>query len=196
MNSRCLLLSGGVDSACLLKWKYPQIALFIDYGQPPAKREFEAAKSLCKDFSIPLKKITLPIYKSQVIKNGEHWIHSEFNEWYPFRNQFLVTIGAIFCQTNSIKNLLIGSVSTDSHYKDGTKKFYSNLVDLVSYQEGQINIECPAIDMTSLELINISCILNETLLKTYSCTMSKNYACGKCKSCQKRRQIFYKIGLL
>src|SRR3546814_9610761 len=40
-----LLLSGGMDSITIAWWKQPSVAIFVDYGQLPAKAEEAAGRA-------------------------------------------------------------------------------------------------------------------------------------------------------
>lgn len=50
----------------------------------------------------------------------------------------------------------IGSLQPDKQFKDGTSKFTELISNLISFQEGDITIEAPAINMTTNKLIEKS----------------------------------------
>ena len=52
------------------------------------------------------------------------------------------------------------------------------------YQEGNIRVEAPAINLTSKELIEISNIPSSLLFCAHSCHKS-SVACGQCRGCNK-----------
>src|SRR5713101_9874697 len=57
-----VLLSGGIDSAALLGFYSRQYfnvtAFFVNFGQPAAKQELNAAKAICKHHGVPLSVFT------------------------------------------------------------------------------------------------------------------------------------------
>jgi len=87
-----ILLSGGIDSAsCAYFYKENDFnveALFIDYGQPAALQEIQAAKKIAKHCDIKLKCIKLVDGKDKY--SGE--IIS--------RNAFLVFTALMECEKN------------------------------------------------------------------------------------------------
>ena len=94
-----------------------------------------------------------------------------------------------------IKKIYIGSVQTDSQFKDGTDRFTVLISRLTSFQEGGIEVEAPAIHMNTDELIKESKIPLSILLCAHSCH-SGNLACGKCRGCNKYLSVVDKFNLV
>jgi len=190
-----LLFSGGLDSTSLLFWKRPKIAFFIDYGQKSAQGEFRAVKKISKDLNVQVEQIKINCKK---IGTGDLAGTSQLDlaptiEWWPFRNQLIITLASMKAIQLGIKTLLVGSVKTDKNYKDGTRKFYSLINSLMEYQEGKILIKAPAINLTTIELIKKSKIPISILAWAHSCT-NNNFSCGQCLSCKKHINIMRELG--
>lgn len=188
MNLSAILLSGGMDSIALAYWKRPQLAVTIDYGQIAANSEINAATEFCK--TVNMEHLIIRIDCSSV-GAGEMLNEPALNispspEWWPFRNQMLITFACMKLISYNISELLVGSVSSDAIYLDGTICFYDNIDKLISYQEGNIHIKAPAISMKSSELIRESKIPLSILALAHSCHTG-NFACGKCRGCEKHR---------
>lgn len=194
-NKTAILLSGGMDSIALAYWKRPDIAITIDYGQVSAEGEIRAANKVCKEIGLKheiLKVDCRGIGSGELAKTSPLAVAPN-NEWWPFRNQLLVTFAATRVVGMGVGRLMLGTVSTDSEYADGRKSFYAAIDKLLSVQEGAMRVVAPAIDMTSMELIKESGIGLELLSWAHSCTRS-SFACGRCRSCVKHREVMRCLG--
>jgi 7-cyano-7-deazaguanine synthase len=153
--SEVLLLSGGIDSIAIASWRRPSQCLTLDYGQRPANGEIAAASEVCKALGLRHTILRVPIAElgcgslagkapSEVSANPEFW---------PFRNQFLVTMAAMFAIKHGLNSVVIGTVSTDNRHADGRASFVRSLRALLAVQEGKIRLEAPALELSSAELI-------------------------------------------
>lgn len=190
-----ILLSGGMDSIALAYWLRPSIAITVDYGQVAAEAEIRASKTICSQLGIMHDVLTIDC---RAIGSGEMAAATPAQvaparEWWPFRNQLLITFAAARLIKLGQKRLLVGSVKTDGEYQDGRKEFYARIDQIVSSQEGGIRVEAPAIDMTTEELIRKSGIGFDLLAWSHSCTHG-NLACGVCRSCIKHRCVMQSLG--
>jgi 7-cyano-7-deazaguanine synthase len=201
-----LLLSGGLDSAALAAWQSPAHALFIDYGQRPAKAEGTAARAVAAELAIPFSSIRVDLSPigSGLLAGDRSLTGSPSPEWWPFRNQLLVSIAAGWAIGNLVHatgeprqvEILTGTVRSDGHrHLDGTEPFYLALNDLLAKQEGGISVSAPAIDVDAAELVTSSGIDDATLAWTHSCHRA-NYPCQECPGCYKRDQVLTSLGRL
>ncbi|WP_217606894.1 7-cyano-7-deazaguanine synthase [Chitinophaga sp. GbtcB8] len=115
-------------------------------------------------------------------------------EWWPYRNQLLVTLASMKGVSMGLKSLMVGTVKSDGFHKDGTETFYKRINSLMNYQEGEIIIECPAIHLSTIELIQMSSVPDEILLWAHSCHTS-NRPCGHCRGCYKYIKIIEALRL-
>lgn len=193
--SDILLLSGGIDSAALAAWYRPDLCITVDYGQRAAAAEASAAKSICEALALRHEnyKIQVPQLGAGDMSAGAPCRHSQHSEFWPFRNQFLVTLAAMRAMQCHFERILIGSVSTDVRHKDGRKEFIEQFGNLLEIQEGGLRLMAPAISMTSLELVQASGIPMEVLAWSHSCHLS-DFACGSCKGCIKHSEIMAALG--
>lgn len=191
-----LLLSGGVDSIGLAYWQRPDIALTIDYGQLPAAGEVQAAAAVCSALGIQhhILQIDCRAIGSGDLAGRPQIQAAPVAEWWPFRNQLLVTLGAAFLLPLGVTKLLIGCVKTDALHADGRAEFVSALSGLLQLQEGAMTVEAPAIGLTSAELIAESQVPRAILAWAHSCHVA-NLACGYCRGCQKHFETMKAIGL-
>jgi len=195
-NDLGILLSGGIDSVALAYWKQPAFSFTIDYGQRPAQAEIHAAKQVSKYLGIRHQIISVDCSQlgSGDLLNKKPLSVAPVDEWWPYRNQLLVTLACMKGISIGIKKLIVGSVSSDDVHKDGSPEFYKSLSSLISYQEGGISIITPAINMTTIELISTSNIPESLLLWSHSCHKS-NSPCMKCNGCNKYLYTMQTLGL-
>lgn len=191
-----LLLSGGMDSMALAWLERPEHCFFVDYGQLPANKEEEVSRVVAERVGSQYHSIKIDcgsIGAGCLIGKSEAKFSPSL-EWWPFRNQLLVTIVGSKALEIGICNLLIGTVKSDNFHKDGTSEFIYALDSLMKIQEGNISVSAPAINMKSEELITISQIPEEFIYLSHSCHVS-NIACGICPGCIKHFAILRILGI-
>ncbi len=181
-----LLLSGGMDSLCIAWWKRPDVAITIDYGQLPAQAEFAAAAEICRSLGIEHHFVTVDcasLGSGDLAGRGAN-SNAPASDWWPYRNQMLVTFAAMKGISLGVERLLIGTVESDGSHKDGTAEFVRAMAELLSMQEGGMVVEAPAIDLTTTQLVRISGVPEGQLAWAHSCHKA-NVACGNCRGCNK-----------
>jgi len=193
---RAVLLSGGMDSYALTYQEKPDYAITIDYGQKAASAEIQSANILCKELSISHHVVSVDLSS---LGSGDLSSHPAINlapasDWWPFRNQMLITVAGMFAVNYDITQLIIGCVSSDANHVDGREEFIAAMSQLLGIQEGRLNLIAPAILITSDELIRNSGIPNDLLAWAHSCHVG-NLACGHCRGCVKHRNITYALGM-
>lgn len=192
-----ILLSGGIDSSALAFLTKPDYAFVVDYGQVCAEAELRSAKKIAHDLGIPITAINVNckhLGSGELAGKGNIDV-SPSPEWWPFRNQLLITLVGHIAVQMHIDSLLFGTVVSDCFHADGTKEFFLAIDELMSLQEGTIKVSAPAIDMSSADLIRISHVSPEIIGWTHSCH-THNYSCGRCRGCQKHIQVLKEVGFL
>lgn len=200
--SDLLLLSGGVDSAALAAWKRPSRCVFIDYGQRPADGERRAARQVAAALDRPLDELNIDcsVVGSGLLagetRDSKAMIDQPSPEWWPFRNQLLVTLAAAHAVLIGAARVIVGTVASDGHrHVDGTADFYRRLDELVAMQEGKVRVSAPAVDLEPVQLLERSGITDSVLGWTHSCHVG-DIACGTCPGCLKRRELLAAAGRL
>jgi len=192
---RAVLLSGGMDSIALAYWKQPQVAITINYGQVCARAELEAATTVagslgCQHEIVEVDCRTLG--SGDLAGKPVHPLGAT-QEWWPYRNQLLITFAAMKAVQTGATELLIACVKTDGNYRDGTPDFIKRIDGLVSFQEGGLHVSAPAIGLTTVELVRQSEIPFELLAWAHSCHCG-NFACGDCRGCFKHQAAMEALG--
>ncbi|MBN8667350.1 MAG: 7-cyano-7-deazaguanine synthase [Chitinophagales bacterium] len=196
MSKKAILLSGGMDSIALAYWKKPSLAFTIDYGQLPASKEIISSKEVTNILGIEHHIISVncaELGSGDLVGKGAAAI-SPSTEWWPFRNQLLITFALMKAITLEVNEIMVGSVKTDEFHSDGTKFFYDIMNQLSNFQEGKISVTCPAIEMTTSELISVSNIPKNILLWAHSCHKSA-IPCGNCRGCFKYANVVSELNL-
>ncbi|QFT48909.1 MULTISPECIES: 7-cyano-7-deazaguanine synthase [unclassified Roseivivax] len=191
---KALLLSGGMDSIAVAFWQRPEIAITIDYGQRAAEAEIAAASQVAKEIGMQHEIITIDC---RAIGSGDMAGNDALGvapvpEWWPFRNQLLVTFAAARGIVLGVAEVMTGSVSSDGTHADGRPEFYDAMDRVTAVQEGGIRISAPALTMTTTELVRHSGVPREILAWAHSCHTG-NLACGQCRGCVKHYQVTKEI---
>jgi 7-cyano-7-deazaguanine synthase len=191
-----LLLSGGMDSIAVAFWKRPDLAITIDYGQVPAKAEIRAASAAAEALGIKhiVTRVDAASLGSGDMAGKPTLSVAPRSEWWPYRNQLLITLGAAAALPLGASRLLIGTLSTDAHHADGRQEFIQRMSDLLAIQEGGLTVGAPAIEFTADELVAATGVPLEVLAWAHSCHRA-NYACGECGGCRKHYRTMVKLGV-
>lgn len=183
-----------MDSIAVAFWQRPEIAITIDYGQRAAEAEITAASQVAKEIGIRHEIIAIDC---RTIGSGDMAGNDALGvapvpEWWPFRNQLLVTFAAARGIVLGVTEVMTGSVSSDGTHADGRPEFYDAMDRVTAVQEGGIRISAPALTMTTAELVLHSGVPREILAWAHSCHTG-NLACGQCRGCVKHYQVTKEI---
>jgi len=192
---RAILLSGGIDSIALSFWKRPEIAITVDYGQVCALAESETSAYIADQLGIEhfLVKVNCRELGNGDLAGKESLLLSPSREWWPFRNQMLVTFAAMKAIQVGASEIYLGSVKSDGFHVDGTKEFIDKMDGILRVQEGGICLSAPAIDLTTVELVSSSGVGPDLLCWAHSCHVS-DVACGNCRGCYKHQNVMQELG--
>ena len=192
---KAILISGGIDSIALTYWIRPAIGITLDYGQLAAQTETQAAAQVCRELEI--EHIALKIDCSKLgscdLAGGSPLSVAPVSEWWPYRNQLLVTLAGAALLQHGVGQILLGTVASDASHADGTPVFIEALSALMQLQEGHMSVAAPAIELSSVALVQTSEIPIELLSWAHSCHVS-NFACGRCRGCLKHYTTMRDLG--
>lgn len=192
-----LLLSGGLDSIALAWWKRPNVCFTVNYGQLAAESEVQASRAFCEHVGLA----------HEVIESDVHLLGSgdmsgeapdpraPASDWWPFRNQLLITLAAMRGISRGCQRLLVGAVKSDGDHRDGQHEFFRLMDELMVFQEGALRIKAPAIGMSTTELIRKAEIPRSVLSWSHSCHKA-NVPCGSCRGCNKHFAVLEELGFV
>jgi 7-cyano-7-deazaguanine synthase len=184
-----------MDSLSIAWWKRPDVAFTVNYGQKAAQAEREASAAICARLGIEhhVLDIDCSSLGSGDMVHGKANAAAPNSDWWPYRNQLLVTLGAMKAIAIGVTTLWIGSVKSDGSHKDGTPQFVERLNSLITFQEGGLQVQAPAIGMSTVELIRASGIPSYVLAWAHSCHKA-DVPCADCRGCNKYFQTYAEIG--
>ena len=196
-NKTAILLSGGMDSIAIAYWKKPDIAITIDYGQKCAAAEIRSAAFVAEELNMQHHVIHVDCSSlgSGCLHGTEPLPIAPMREWWPYRNQLLVTLACMKEISFGVKTIYVGSIKQDGdRHKDGTQEFYNRLSSLIEYQEGGIKIEMPAAELNTTDIIKKYKVPLYLILHSHSCHTS-NIPCLECPGCIKNYKVRQELGI-
>jgi 7-cyano-7-deazaguanine synthase len=175
-----VLVSGGIDSAALLAFytrqRFGVRALFVDFGQPAAKQESRAARSVCKYYGVQLSIMT--------VKCGAAFSPGDI----PGRNAFLV-FAAVLARGAEPGMIAIG-IHEGTPYYDCTEGFLKSIQTIVDgYAAGKIKVAAPFLNWGKQIIWEFCKKVRVPVNSTYSCEKGGVHPCGKCLSCKDREAL-------
>lgn len=190
-----VLLSGGIDSLCCLRWairmygKDSVRAFFFDYGQPYVERELAATRRITQALGIRLWHPVLPLS-----------VHADGHV--PLRNlAFLFELAKMEQYSGVVFGMLKGEASEDKN-----PRFIRRVQTLLDSQfkasiyrekKREFRIITPFADCTKAEMLkwHIQTCGAEYVHDTVAC-YSEEGNCGECMSCFNRYVAFQCAGLV
>lgn len=195
-NGEALLLSGGMDSLAIAWWKRPDLAITLDYGQRAAEAEKHASAQICKELGIRHEIVSVDCGSlgSGDMAGTPPDAAAQTSDWWPYRNQLLITLASMQAISQGVRTLYIGTVRSDGEsHLDGTPEFVQKMDELMSYQEGHFRLVAPAITLSTVELIRLAEVPPGLLAWSHSCHKA-NIACGNCRGCNKYIETYSELG--
>jgi 7-cyano-7-deazaguanine synthase len=190
-----LLFSGGMDSLALAWWKRPDVVFTLNYGQLAAQAEIGAASAVSKRLGIEhhIIEIDCRSLGSGDMAGTSADANAPESDWWPYRNQMLISLAAMKAIGLGVTELWLGTVSSDGSHKDGTPAFVEAMNALMVIQEGGMQVKAPAIEISTEELVRQSGVPPELLAWAHSCHTS-NVPCGHCRGCNKYFAVLDVVG--
>ena len=208
MNSACVLVSGGIESAVLV---HDALARY-DRVTPVYVRNHlrweDTELIFLKNFLRGLKQnnlkplVILDLNLRDIYDN--HWsitgIHtpgskSQDNSVYlPGRNIALLTKTSVYASTKGISSIEIG-ILRGNPFPDSTKLFFKKMSEVLSIGlNHKIEVKAPFQKMRKEDVIALGKKL--PLESTFSCLNPKGYEhCGECNKCIERKKAFFAAGV-
>lgn len=158
--------------------------LFIDYGQLAATGELRAATALATAMGLPLAIRAAPLRDVGTgAMAGKSSLNEDAPEFWPMRNQMLVTIAAMSFADRQPLEILIGTVASDAIHPDGRPAFVAAM-NTVLQAQGKLSLRAPALELNGHELVKKANLPPELMGWTFSCHTGE-WACGQCRGCTK-----------
>lgn len=190
-----LLLSGGMDSLCVAWWKRPSVGITIDYGQLAAGAETISSRAVCEALGIEhhVLNVDCGLLGSGDMAGAPANTLAPASDWWPYRNQMLVTFASMKAISLGVQHVMLGTVRSDASHRDGTADFIDAMNRLLSLQEGSLTLSAPAITMSTVELVRMCGVPRELLSWAHSCHKT-DVSCGACRGCNKYFEVWKELG--
>jgi 7-cyano-7-deazaguanine synthase len=174
ITSVWILLSGGIDSTACVHFYNKQKswlqAIFVDYGQQSAVREWHAAHAVARHYQIPLSRLRW---------NGNRKGPGELLG----RNAFLIFGGLL--EIGNRPGILAGGFHAGTPYYDCSIDFVRKSQEILDgYTDGRLQLGVPFLEWTKREIWEFCKAERIPLGLTYSCERGQKQPCGICRSCK------------
>jgi len=182
---KILLFSGGIESTCLAcSWR-PDVCFTVDYGQVSAPGELAASRLIARYLHLEheVARINLNEFGAGLLSGRGRTGPKNAPEFWPFRNQMLITLTAMRFSRIPNVHICIGTVLTDRRHPDGTSLFLRSMKRLLQVQRDDFVLEYPAARNLTQSLIEQS-RADDILGFTFSCHTGP-ITCGRCPGCRK-----------
>jgi len=201
-----VIMSGGLDSTVLLNYVkslgYDIYGLSFDYGQRH-KKELSFAKywasKLCRQWKLIDLNFMRDIASNSALTDYnmklplEHYTNENQKVTVvPNRNMVMLSIAVAWAENIDADAVFYGAHANDrSVYPDCREEFVNFLSKAT--EEGTYNrvrIEAPFVNLYKWQLVKLGSKLGVDFSKTWSCYEGKEKHCGRCATCQERKEAF------
>lgn len=208
LNSACVLVSGGADSAVLLDdalTRYDTVfPLYIRNHLRWEETEIYWLKKLLRELKSPRLKVLRILDVPMRDLYEAHWsltgIHvpgrasRDESVYLPGRNIIFLSKAAVFAAMNDIPVIEIG-VLKGNPFSDSSTAFFAKLAEVLSVGLGRaIEVRAPFRRLKKEAVLEKGKRLPLDL--TFSCINPKGYDhCGDCNKCMERKRAFFAAGI-
>ena len=205
-----IIYSGGLDSTTLLYEERGRIALAVtfDYGSNHAAREIACARWHCEHLGIEHLVIDLAFIGkyfdssltagADAIPEGNYDDENMRSTVVPFRNGIMLSVACGLAESRGLRRVLIANHGGDhAIYPDCRPEFVKamdNAMTAGTY-EG-VKLAAPYTNITKGDIVKKGVALGIDYGKTYSCYRGKERHCGRCGTCQERKEAFKEAGII
>ncbi len=211
-----VLLSGGLDSSATIYWAkakgYQLYALSFDYQQRH-QRELSAAQAIAQAVGVTAHQVVqfdLRQWGGSAL-TGEIEVPTDRSvsemaagipvTYVPARNSIFLAFALSYAETVAAEAVFIGAHIQDySGYPDCRPDYLQAMAEVyrlgtkVGREGHPIQLIAPLLDLGKKEIIQLGDGYQVPWSLTYSCYLGQEIACGRCDSCQLRRQAFRELG--
>jgi len=216
MKKAVVVFSGGIDSistCAYLKPNYELYGISFLYGQK-AKHEIQKAKSFAKILGLNDHKIVdinfmKELYgDTNVLTSSKKKIPSKFNYSIvvPIRNGIFLSIATAWAYSLNASLVAYGAHTGDKNYPD-CRPAFSKKIEF-AFNQGEIDgiksgirkkieIWTPyKAGLSKTKLLKKGYdVLGNSIFNTWSCYEDGKMQCGKCESCNNRKDAFLDAGI-
>lgn len=209
MKDAVIILSGGMDSVTLLHDQQSRIALAVtfDYGSNHNKREATFAALHCQQLGI--EHIIIPLdfmaryFKSSLLEGAEAIPEGTYNDdnmqstVVPFRNAIMLSIACGLAESRGLTCVMMANHFGDhAIYPDCREEFVKAMAEAMrAGTYAGVQLLAPYTDISKADIARIGKRLGIDYALTYSCYKGGEKHCGRCATCQERKEALRDAGI-
>ncbi len=191
-----LLLSGGIESSALLARRHAagQLlrAVWVDYGQRNAAREWAAVEYLAESYGATPIALDLQSLRSAFTRRNDWVGHVPL----PQRNLLVLALAVNLAEHHGAGRILLALNREDQGHGPGSQPgFVQQVSALAGTLVPGLQVEAPLIEQSKAEIIATTDPLGIDWRRTWSCLLAQSRQCGRCPQCQARRTAFAVAGI-
>ncbi|WP_019625890.1 7-cyano-7-deazaguanine synthase [Thioalkalivibrio sp. ALJT] len=191
-----LLLSGGIESSALLAQRHAagQVprAVWVDYGQRNAAREWAAVEQLAGVYGTAPIALNLRSLRSAFTRRNDWVGHVPL----PQRNLLVLALAVNLAQHHGAGRILLALNREDQGHGPGSRAdFVEQVSALAATLVPGLRVAAPLIGQSKAEIIAATDPLGIDWCRTWSCLLAQSRQCGRCPQCQARRAAFASAGI-
>lgn len=204
-----IILSGGMDSTTLLYDQQDRIALALsfDYGSNHNSRELPFARLHCERLGIEHIVISLQFmhqyFNSSLLQGDEAIPEGHYDEGnmkstvVPFRNGIMLSIAIGMAESRGLKHVMMANHAGDhTIYPDCRPEFVESMSRAAETGTFPgITLLCPFTHLTKGQIAARGRELGIDYAETWSCYRGGERHCGRCGTCQERREALAEAGI-
>ncbi|MCD8285471.1 MAG: 7-cyano-7-deazaguanine synthase QueC [Prevotellaceae bacterium] len=209
MKDALLILSGGMDSVTLLHEYRSEIALALtfDYGANHGRQEIRCARLNCERLSIEHLIVSLPfvpeLFTSSLLSGAEAIPEGRYDEEnmkstvVPFRNGIMLSVACGIAESRGLSRVMIANHSGDHAIYPDCRPQFVEAMDR-AMQEGtwqRLRLFAPYTALTKTDIARRGKELGVDYALTWSCYKGLDKHCGRCGTCQERREALRDAGI-
>lgn len=204
-----IILSGGMDSTTLLYDQQDRIALALsfDYGSNHNSRELPFARLHCERLGIEHIVISLQFmhqyFNSSLLQGDDAIPEGHYDEdnmkstVVPFRNGIMLSIAIGMAESRGLKHVMMANHAGDhTIYPDCRPEFVESMsraAEMGTFPG--ITLLCPFTHLTKGQIAARGRELGIDYAETWSCYRGGERHCGRCGTCQERREALAEAGI-
>jgi 7-cyano-7-deazaguanine synthase len=213
------LLSGGLDSVvssyAVVREGGSGEALFLDYGQRSAKREYRAARAIASRLGLGFRRIKLKflgeVTQTALVMNDKVIPQIGLNKlddrteteksaqavWVPNRNGLFLNVAAALAEGMGLSRIIVGFNAEEAvTFPDNSANFVHKAEEFfrLSTLRG-LQVVAPTLAMNKAEIVRYGLKLDVPFELIWNCYRGGRLLCGTCESCLRSIRAYRNAGI-
>jgi 7-cyano-7-deazaguanine synthase len=186
---------GGLDSAVLLAEVADAVALFVDHGQRPARREWRATRRLAAHYGRPAYRLDFRAY-GRILGLPDRVPLTFPDAFVANRDAFLADVAVVFAMAHGADRVALGTVGSDA-YGATDRAFLDAFNRAVAISNDGYDppvVDAPLLSLTKPAVVRLAVAGRIPIAATWTCWDSRRPVCTRCAKCAARLDAFDTVG--